>query len=319
MKKFIIVLLVASLAFAGLFAKEEVLIDFAELVAGDSGQHQPTLMDYSSEAGTRYSDADKAQMQTSLLIENWEVKLTSSSESVINNRYSYTVEVPAAAGDEGNYMGIRVHFPEQNFNSYAFVQPPFQIPAFATHPTEEDAAAGSQFNNFGVVKNVGVLKEVAIEVYGMNFPVRLALQLRNEDETLSYLPFPFLDFEGWKELVWVNPNYVYEVRNREIRRQALYPRMAPSITLDSLVFYKDGMVEGGDFITYVKDIVVTFDQAVLEDVDTDIDHEAVWGILADREDERRRAELERLGNIQVLRFLEQQTMHQDTEEEGDTE
>jgi len=315
MKKFIIILLVACLAFTGLFAKEETLINFAELVAGDSGQHEATLMDYSSEAGTRYSDIDKAQMQSSLLIENWEVKLTSSSESVTNNRYSYTVEVPGGLEDEGSFMGVRVHFPEGNFNSYAFVKPPFEIPAYATHPTDPEASKGNQYNNFGVVKNVGVLKSVKVNVYGMNFPVGMAVQLRQEDESIQYVPLTFLDFEGWKELVWENPNYVFEVRNREIRKLALYPRMAPSVTLDSLVFYKDGMVEGGDFISYVKDISVTFDQAILEDVDTDINHEEVWGILADREEQRRKSELQRLGNRQVLRYLEEQKMHQEPETE----
>jgi hypothetical protein len=317
MKKFIVILVVACLAYAGLFAKEETLINFADLTPGDSGQNEETLMDYSSEAGTRYSDVDKAQMQSSLMVENWEVKLTSSSESVVNNRYSYTVEVPAGAEDEGNYMGVRVHFPEGNFNSYAFVKPPFEIPAYATHPTDPEAAKGNQFNNMGVVKNVGVLKNVKINVYGMNFPVGLGIQLRAEDESVDYIPFTFLDFEGWKELVWENPNYVTEVRNREIQKHALYPRTAPSVTLDSIVFYKDGMVQGGDFITYVKDISVTFDQAILEDVDTDINHEDIWGILSEREEERRKAEISRLGNNQVLRFLEEQKMHKDTDTTSD--
>lgn len=319
MRKFMFILLVVCLALTGLTAKEEALINFADLVAGDSGQHEATLMDYSSEAGTRYSDVDKAQMQTSLLVENWEVKLTSSSQSVINNRYSYTVEVPGGLEDEGSFLGVRVHFPEGSFNSYAFVKPPFAIPAYATHPTDPEASRGNQFNNFGVVKNVGVLKQVKINVYGMNFPIGLALELRAEDESIQYVPFTFLDFEGWKELVWENPNYVYEVRNREIKKTALYPRMAPSMTLNSIVMYKDGMVEGGDFITYIKNIDVTFDQAILEDVDSEINHEEVWGILADREEERRKAELQRLGNLQVLRFLEEQKMHRDPETEGFSE
>jgi len=40
----------------------------------------------------------------------------------------------------------------------------------------------------------------------------------------------------------------------------------------------------------------------------DINDEAIWGILQQRNEARRLAEMKRLGNIQVLRFLEQQKM-----------
>jgi hypothetical protein len=73
------------------------------------------------------------------------------------------------------------------------------------------------------------------------------------------------------------------------------------------------MQEGGDFISYVKDVTVVYDQAIIQDVDTDLNHEEVWGILSQREEERRNAELNRLGNLQVLRYLEEQKMHQEPE------
>ena len=73
------------------------------------------------------------------------------------------------------------------------------------------------------------------------------------------------------------------------------------------------MFSGGDFIAYVKDISVTYDMAILENVDVEIDDEAVWGILADREEQRRKNEIKKLGNLQVLRYIEQQKMHVDGE------
>ena len=98
------------------------------------------------------------------------------------------------------------------------------------------------------------------------------------------------------------------MRNRELKREPLYPRSAPSITLDSIQFYRDAMQEGGDFISYVKDISVVYDQAVIQDVDQDLNHEEVWGILGEREEQRRTAELKRLGDLEVLRYLESQKM-----------
>jgi hypothetical protein len=51
-----------------------------------------------------------------------------------------------------------------------------------------------------------------------------------------------------------------------------------------------------------------YDKAVLS-LERDIDDESTWGILQKREEARRNAELKRLGNIQVLRYLEQKKMH----------
>ena len=64
---------------------------------------------------------------------------------------------------------------------------------------------------------------------------------------------------------------------------------------------------GGDLVTYVKDIKITYDKAIL-DTQRDINDEAVWGILQARNETRRLAELKRLGNVQVLRYLEKQKM-----------
>jgi hypothetical protein len=52
---------------------------------------------------------------------------------------------------------------------------------------------------------------------------------------------------------------------------------------------------------------ITYDKAIIQ-TQRDINDEAIWGILQQRTEARRMAELKRLGNIQVLRFLEQQKM-----------
>jgi hypothetical protein len=48
---------------------------------------------------------------------------------------------------------------------------------------------------------------------------------------------------------------------------------------------------------------------------SDIDNEALWGILEQREEARRTAEWRRLGEVQVLRALEAQKLHQDKVEQ----
>ena len=312
MKRFFALVGIAFFFVSSVFAEESVLIDFAEVVDDYQGQNKATLMDFSSVAGTRYTDEEKAAMQTSLFIPNWEVRLSSSSRTVLNDSKSYVMAV--TTGDEAmkfageQIMGVRVHFPLGTFNSNAVVRPPFEIPAYATSAVDEEAKRGDQFNGYGVVKNVGVLKTVKVNVLGRNFPMGLTVLLRDDREEIMPIFMSYLDFDGWRELQWNNPNYITQVRNRELTTYPLYPRTAPSVTLDGILFTRDSQQEGGDFISYIKDIKVVYDLAVRDDIDKDVDDEAVWGILSSREEARRNAELSRLGNLQVLRYLEGKKM-----------
>ena len=120
----------------------------------------------------------------------------------------------------------------------------------------------------------------------------------------------YLNFEGWRTITWKNPNYITEVRNRDVYQTPLYPKATPMVKLAGVRILKDASQEGGDIITYIKDISVVYDKAVLT-IERDVDEEAIWGILKEREESRRTAEFERLGQQQVLRYLEQKKMHVD--------
>jgi hypothetical protein len=306
------------------FADTSVLLDFSTLVVDtDDGENEATLVDFSSEAGTGFTDEERLAMKTSLAIENWEVELASSSRTVMNAARSMTravtVNDDAARFAGETILGVRVHFPDEPFNSYAVVSPPFEIPAYMRRTTlqgdgtlveDEADLRGSKFDGFGVVKNVGVIKSVAVNVYGNNFPNGFAIVLKDQNNEEQQIFMSYMEFDGWRELIWNNPNYIAEVRDREIRKYTLYPQAEPMRKLTGLVFYKNASQRGGDFIAYVKDITITYDKAVL-DTTRDINEEEIWGILGEREEARRTAEFSKLGNIQVLRYLEQKKMHQD--------
>ena len=317
-------------------ADEKALIDFDKITQNyaDGKENEETYVEFGQYAGTTYDAEQKAEMNTSLWLENWRVRLSSSSRTILNDSLSEVAAVTVGGSPSEDeriperdpagkqVLGIRVHYPTGSFNSYAWVEPPFDIPAYATHGSidttdtqnlseEEKAAIGNQFNGWGVLKNVGTIKEVSVKVFGMNYPMGMAVVLIDDQEQTQQIPMGYLNFDGWRELTWYNPNYITDVAKRTLKADPLYPRTAPSVTLDSLQFYRDAMQEGGDFICYVKDIYVKYDRAVLDDGTQDIDHEATWGILAARERERREAELRRLGNQQVLRYLEEQKMHDD--------
>jgi len=325
-------------AFTAVSADEAVLIDFsllkADIVADPVNQgtfleNRATMMDFSGTAGASYTPEQKKQMQTSLAIRNWDVILASSSRSNINQSLSLTAE--AAIGSSAkqfagqSVMGFRVRFPVAEFNSWAKIQPPFEIPAFEPKASVDDQgvitpakdqgtdrltrfegsfdAANKITKALGVVKNVGVIKFASIMVKGLNFPHGLSVILKDADGNEQKLFMGYLNFDGWKELRWENPAYVQAVRNRELRVFPLYPKTTPLVKLDGFIITRDAANEGGDFVAYVKEVKILFDKAVQDPV-IDIDDEGLWGINKVKEDARKKIESERFGSQQVLRYLE---------------
>jgi hypothetical protein len=311
------------------FADTSVLLDFSTLVPDtEFGQHEATLVDFSQQAGTGFTDQERNALKTSLAIENWEVTLASSSRSVNNLRKSMTKAVLVNQDAEKfageTVLGVRVHFPEDPFNSYAIIKPPFEIPAYmkktileadGTLTEDKTDLRGSKFDGFGVVKNIGVVKSISVNVYGSNFPNGFGIILKDHSNQEQQIFMSYLNFAGWRTLTWNNPNYITEVRYRDIMNYPLYPRSEPMRKLVGLVFYKDAAQEGGDFISYIKDITITYDVAQLETT-RDINEEEVWGILSQREEARRTSEFAKLGNLQVLRYLEQQKMDKSSDGTG---
>jgi hypothetical protein len=333
MKRMFIFVGIALLLAGPLFADEGVLIDFS-LLAADihvavsandqdtaPNQNRQTMMDYSQVAGGSFTTQQKSVMKTSLALENWEVTLNSSARTVSSIGLTYAREAPSKQW--GSVLGVRIHFPVEPFNAWASIKPPFEIPAYEPPATVRDdgtiePAGGdgiigrSRFEAqedgqpaYGVIKNVGVIRGIAVNAYGLHFPHGLSTIIIDNDGNQKIIFMGYLNFDGWQELVWNNPAYVQEVRNREIRLYPLYPDYTPSVKFGGFIVQRDAAKAGGDFVGYFKDVKIIYDKAAL-DVERDIDDESLWRIILDRETSRKVWEMERFGQNQVLRYLEQQ-------------
>ena len=323
MKKMLILVAVVSLVAGALFAEEAVLIDFGLLTAdtrignnpnyqGDdktNDQNQRTIMDFDRVRFTGTFTADqKASMKTSFAIQNWEVVLSSSSRTPTNMVLSFTKE--ATSKQYGKVLGVRVHFPIEAFNASAVIKPPFEVPGYEPISEENNTTDVSDVKTkfeegYGLLKNVGTIKSVAVNVYGLNFPYGLWTNILFDDGTQKSLYMGHLNFDGWGELRWDNPAYIQEVRNRDLRLYPLYPDSMPFIKFNGFEVKRNSDQIGGDFITYFKDVKVIYDKAVL-DTDRDIDDEALWKIIEDRETARKLWQMERFGEQQVIRFIDNQ-------------
>jgi hypothetical protein len=218
-------------------------------------------------------------MKTSLAIENWLVKISSSSATIQNQSVSKSKESASTA--YGTVLGVRTRFPNANWNTVATIKPPFEIPAY--EPTAEGSDVASKFEGgFGVIKNVGTIKSVAVNVYGLNYPYTLYLILIDGNGKEIPINFGSLKFQGWGELRWDNPRYAQDVRDRQLASAPIYPQEASLIKFGEFRIIKTGDQPGGDFLTYFKDVKLIYDLAV-EPEDRDINDEAVWEIQTERE------------------------------------
>lgn len=332
--KRIFILLTIALVAVGLFAEEAVLIDFTKLGADilapapedgqepQNTQNRATIMDYGAVAGGSFTNDQKQIMKTSLALRNWNITLASSSRTV--NREVLTYADEAQSKQYGTVLGIRVNFPTEPWNSWALIKPPFEIPAFEPAGEVDDdgnvtAATNSRLSRFegpedengrpqyglGVVKNVGTVKSIAVNVYGLQFPHSLSVILIDSEGNEKTMHMGYLNFDGWAELYWQNPAYVSQVRNRELRLYPLYPTTTPFVKFGGFLIKRDGDKAGGDFVGYFRDVKIIYDKAVLE-AEPDIDNEGLWHIIQDRETAKKKWEMSRFGQQQILRYLEQQ-------------
>lgn len=329
-KTFFMLLAAFLLASVGAFADEATIIDFTMLDPdcvndenGNPTQNKHTVMDYAVTAGATFTEEQKALMKTSLALTQWEVQLNSSARSVKGSSLSFVKPAPVSENSTQpfagkNVMGVRVVFPEWNANACAFIKPPFEIPAYEplaeaddtgnrAEQTDEEKAGGKTLfeDGYGVVKNVGTVKKIAVATMGMNFPEGLYVLLKDVDDVERRYFMGYLEFDGWKNLEWNNPNYIKDIRNREIRVYPIYPRGLPYVKFVGFQVTRDANDIGGDYIGYFKDVRIIYDKALIQ-TERDIADEDLWGIIGTQEKAKQAAQMSRFGDKQVNRYLEQQ-------------
>jgi len=240
-------------------------------------------------------------------LDSWRIVLASSANTIKNNTLSYCRSVPSQRF--GNVLGARIHFPKWRFLSWALVMPPYEL--FVYHDNgayvNETADGGENSLVMGVLANVGQVKSISSWVYGLNYTHQVGLRIRDRDERIHEYFMGSTHFDGWRRLVWMNPNYAESVGDRSLQRVPLYPRSYPFIKFDSYAVYKPEIDSGGDYVIYFKDVVVNYDRAIIRE-ELDIDDEAAWGILATETLERKMIELKRIGDVLKLRRQEERRM-----------
>jgi|GEM_PF-302041 len=279
-------------------------VNFTEDLAAGKDLAGYELPDFSNLPGNYYSEEDIDRMAVNLKLHNWVVDLSESSRSVLNNELSKSRAVTSES--KGTVLGVSIHFPETPLSGSAFIHPPFDFPI--DYGVKDNNALKDGRNNdygLGILHNTGPIKSASVEVYGRNYPHGLSVVLERDDNSTEEIFLGYLNFRGWRELKWENPNYIKDVRERRIEQRPLYPHQIPFIRFKGFRIYRTTEMAGGYFIGYFNTVKVVhdLDLAYLND-EKDIDDENFWYIIKRYEIVNKYRELRQLAERRYRLSLE---------------
>ena len=314
MKKGVVVLfvslmvMVSSVSFS---AVKRTLIDFgvyekniAAVVVKDQKIREEVLKKDSSYDLTQYGVPEVKFTGDDWKIENWKIILASSANTTKNNVLSYTKKVNSKRF--GEVLGARIHFIEGRFLSWAMIRPPFDFFPYYDDGSDVNRGDSGEENSLvmGILMNVGQIKSISSWVYGLNYQMQTIVRFRDRNEATQDYYMGSVYYDGWRKLVWTNPEYTDSIQDRVLQRIPLYPKSYPFIAFDSFIVLKPETEMGGDFVIYFKDVEVEFDRAIVRE-ELDIDDESVWNILSKERIQRRIRDLRTIGEKLYLYKQEQ--------------
>lgn len=214
---------------------------------------------------------DFANLPEGLDLTRWKIKLSGYSDNPTSRSLS---DLKVATVDQAKLdtdvkfskcLGIHIYFEYSHGNDWAQISPILPLSDYYTKEGE------------GILRNVGPIKSISLWADGRNY--KNSIEVRMKDETGHYkgISFGNLFFRGWRKLTWINPDYIKELQKRDITKVHLYPQYEPYLKFDSIIVYKSPQEIGGDFITYVKDVRVECEEALIKR-DEPINDEAEWKI-----------------------------------------
>ncbi len=273
------------------FAK--VLIDFTKI---DPEYDTDTEINFAYLNTFDLPQEEVDKLKTTFSPSNWEIYPQSSIyiPNVLVNSFTKPVEVNAGKHAGEIVLGIRLHFPNyQNVKMSALIVPPFVPNVYS-----------NEFVGKGALKNVGPVRSAYITIYALNNSEKIDIVTTDSSGNDFTYAFGQLNFTGWRTLEWVNPRYIEKPRAADIKELPLYPSSEFNRRLKGIQITKPNQNKTIDMVTYVRDIQLTYDQAIDEALLLDIDNEAVWNIIEQTASIRDRVQFRRSLGRRYLKYLE---------------
>jgi hypothetical protein len=298
----------ASIAFS---AVKKTLIDFGTFEQNISGVAEKDSKIHEEQAKAN-PDMDLTQYGFPVVkftgedwkLDKWKVILASSANTVQNNVLSYSLKAPSKRFVD--VLGVRIHFIQGPFLSWAMVKAPFNFFPFYDNGEFVNQNDSKEENSLvmGILANVGQVKSLSTWVYGLNYQMQVSARIKDRNDQIQDFYLGSVFYDGWRKLVWTNPEYTDSIQDRVLQRLPLYPKSYPFISFDSFVVYKPEIENGGDFVIYFKDIEIEFDRAIIRE-EMDIDDETIWGIMQKERLKERVQDLKAIGEKIYLYQMEE--------------
>ncbi len=314
-------LLISSVSFS---AVKKTLIDFPTfepnmsiVVEKDKKIHQDAIASNESEDLTQYGYPKVEFTAADWQLDKWRIMLTSSANTVENKVKSYSKKAQSKRFND--VLGSRIHFIQGRFLSWAMVRPPFDFFPYYDNGKDVNVNDSGEENSLvmGILMNVGQIKSISSWVYGLNYQMQVAIRLKDRNDLIQDYFMGSVYYDGWRKLVWSNPEYTDSIQDRVLQRLPLYPKSYPYITFDSYIIYKPEVENGGNFVIYFKDIEVEFDRAIIRE-ELDIDDEGVWSILAKERLQKRMEDIKTIGEKIYLMQQEESKQKAQTSQQSTT-
>ncbi len=314
MKKNLVIYFVLTFCVCSLsFAMEETLIDFNNVA--------DTSIDFSKIMPGDYTDEERAEMKMDLNPNFWRVKVNSSSFSIDSKNKSYVkaVKTYVQYEDDIQVLAVRALLPYKDAHSNITITPPFDIPAFYIDQEKNpDDFMGTMFLNKGVIRNVAAVNKIRVMMCGHNSNYSLYVRIRDNLGLKRDVFITYIDFKGWQERVWTNPQYNKDpyARVRREKSKPYYPSDFPYIKLEAFYINRLDSNVAGNFVTMIKDVVVDYEE---DNVDLQgyngndlipsvMNQEEIFGIYKEELSRVANKEIEKANEYMMYKWLDKQKM-----------
>ena len=270
---------------------DDTVVDYSNVYDPFSRASQNLLPSRFSDQTAQNGNQAYDEMKLSLALDRWQIKLSGSSNfqdtQTSTQIHAYKVKDASSRFAGEQIMAAYFSLPQLSVNSKVWIAPEFAIPAYSVAPSTDIQESVNksamermgQFLHKGVLRNVGPIRSITATVYGRRFPLDLTIEADHTDKGSREYNMGRLQFSGWQDLVWTNPNYTIDVRKRNYNTTPEYPRGMPSMILRALRLDRSlhSVSEGSSQVVfYIKQISVVYDDSISETFDSEIDDEQIW-------------------------------------------
>ena len=284
-------------SFPNLTSTEEsakrTLINFTELV------DTPLSYSYGASLGIQLESSETEQLVQSYNLENWKVVVQSSMRypQVLAKSMVKVSDVKGGIYQGQQVLGIRAYFPNYNYDMAIEIMPPYS-------PFNAIFQEGgfNAYKNKGYLSNVGDIYKATVTVYGLRQEEHLFIVTEDSKGNTYEYSFGPLNFIGWREMIWENPNYLIKDTSARINLP-IYPQYSSDLVLKSIKIVHSSYHSNPDFVTYFRDINIIVDEAETS-IDTDIESEEIWEIIKENTYERSSVKIKALDMELYFDFLE---------------